>query len=283
MLVAPFIGYTSDDLRFNVAGRIQEALVAEISESKLPDVRVAVLPAPVSAQDQARDLLRKSKASALIWGEYDAGRVRANVTVPDEAQTNWINPVDSPGKLAVVINQDVPAAARILALFTLGRLYRQDGELAKALQTFEKALALKPADKTTVAALHFYVGTLLPKVDGVSAETLGQAIDHFDQGLALEPEWENLLYNRGTAYLGRALLSVEESTDLDAAIADLSAVIARQPKRVDPLLNRGIAYYERRGPGDLAAAIDDFGAVAALAPTDHRGLLPSRTGAHPQR
>ena len=283
LLVAPFIGYTSEELRFNVAGRIQEALAAEIVESRLPDVRVAVLPAPVTAQEQARDLLAKTKASAIIWGEYDAGRVRANVTVPSEAETNWINPVDSPGKLAVVINDQVPAAARILALFTLGRLYRQEADLTTALHTFEKALALKPADQTTVAALHFYIGTLLPKVEGIRAGVLSEAIGHFNQGLALEPTWENLLYNRGTAYLGRALLSTAEQADLDAAIADLSAVIARQPQRVDPLLNRGIAYYQRRGPDDLPAAIADFSAAATLAPDDHRpfyhrGLARIRAG-----
>ena len=207
------------------------------------------------------------------------------MTVPGEGETDWVNPVESPAKLSVVINEDVPNAARMLALFSLGRLYRQEGDLPTALRAFEQALALKPQEATMLASLHFYVGTLLPKVRGLEVDVLSAAIDHFTQALALKPEWaENVLYNRGTMYLGRGLLSVDEQTDLDAAVADLTEVVARQPKGVVPLLNRGIAYYQRRNEGDLAAAVADFSQVIALVPDDyrgyyHRGLAKIRTGA----
>jgi tetratricopeptide (TPR) repeat protein/transcriptional regulator with XRE-family HTH domain len=283
LLIAPFVGYTSEELRFNVAGRIEEALQREIRDSRLANVRVAVLPAPVTAQGQARSVLSDTMASAIIWGEYDAGRVRANVTVPGEDETNWINPVDSPAKLSLVINEAVPNAARVLALISLGRLYRQENDLSTALHTFETALALNPTEPTTLASLHFYVGILLPKVRGLEVEVLSSAIDHFSQALTLKPDWANLLYNRGTNYLGRGLLSLDESADLDAAIGDLSAVVERQPLGVDPLLNRGIAYYQRREPGDSAAALGDFSRVISLAPEDyrgyyHRGLARIRDG-----
>jgi tetratricopeptide (TPR) repeat protein len=283
LLVAPFVGYTSEELRFNVAGRIEESLQREIRDSSLANVRVAVLPAPVTAQLQARSVLTDSKGSAIIWGEYDAGRVRAIVTVPGESETNWINPVDSPAKLSLVINEAVPNAARVLALISLGRLYRQEDDLPTALRAFEKALALKPEDPTTLASLHFYIGNLLPKVRGLEVEVLSDAIEHFTQALALKPDWENLLYNRGTNYLGRGLLSLDESADLDAAITDLDAVVKLQPMGVDPVLNRGIAYYQRKGPGDLAAAVADFSRAISLAPKDyrgyyHRGLARIRDG-----
>ena len=270
LLVAPFVGYTSEELRFNVAGRIQEALEGEIDESALGDVRVAVLPLAVTAQTQARGLLVQSGASALIWGEYDAGRVRANVTTP-EGESNWTNPVDSPARLALVINDATPNAARMLALYALGRLYRQEEDWPAALRTFEKALALKPSDGVMLASLHFYIGNLLPKVRGLEVDVLSQAIDHFSAALTYEPNWENLLYNRGTIYLGRALFSPQESGDLDAAVADLTVVIERQPRRVDPLINRGIALYERREPGDLRAAQADCGRASELAAGDYRG------------
>jgi len=284
LLVAPFVGYTSEELRYNVAGRIEEALQREIHDSRLAGVSVAVLPAPVTAQLQARSVLSAAQASALIWGEYDAGRVRANVTIPGEGETDWVNPVESPAKLSVVINEDVPNAARMLALFSLGRAYRQEGDLATALRAFEQALALKPQEATMLASLHFYIGTMLPKVRGLEPAVLSDAIGHFTQALALKPEWaENVLYNRGTMYLGRGLLSLEERADLDAAIEDLNAVVKRQPEGVLPLLNRGIAYYQRRGEGDLAAATADFSRVIALAPEDyrgyyHRGLAKIRNG-----
>jgi tetratricopeptide (TPR) repeat protein len=284
LLVAPFVGYTSEELRFNVAGRIEEALQREIVDSSLRNVRVAVLPSPVTAQVQARSVLSETGGSALIWGEYDAGRVRANVTIPGEDERNLINAVDSPDKLAVVINDAVPNAARILGLFSLGRLYRQDQDLPLALRTFEKALALKPADAAMLASLHFYIGNLLPKVKGLKAVVLTEAIGHYNAALEYKPDWDYLWYNRGTNYLGRALLSLEEEADLEAAIADLTTVLQRQPRSVDALINRGIAYYQRRSGGDLEAAIDDFTRAIELAPDDyrpyyHRGLAHIRRGA----
>jgi tetratricopeptide (TPR) repeat protein len=283
LLVAPFVGYTSEELRYNVAGRIEEALQREIRDSDLRGVRVAVLPNAVSAQVQARNVLSTTGALVVIWGEYDSGRVRANVTTPGEGETNWINPVDSPAKLSLVINQDVPNAARALALVSLGRVYRDEQDLPTALRIFEKALALKPQDPTTLASLHFYAGLLLPKVEGIEVPVLTEAIGHFDAALALKPDWENLRYNRGTNYLGRALLSLDEQADLDAAVADLGAVVEKQPRSVDALLNLGIALYQRNKPGDQAAAIANFDRFIALAPEDfrgyyHRGLARIRAG-----
>ncbi|MBK8049062.1 MAG: helix-turn-helix domain-containing protein [Anaerolineales bacterium] len=132
VLVAPFVGYTSSELRFNVAGRIQETLDSEIADLKLADARVVVLDAPITSQGQAELTLRDSGASALIWGEYDAGRVRANVSVSSHDDKAWVNPVDSPDKLPVIINEQVPDAVRLLALFALGRLYRDSGDHTRA-------------------------------------------------------------------------------------------------------------------------------------------------------
>jgi tetratricopeptide (TPR) repeat protein len=191
--------------------------------------------------------------------------------------------VDSPAELSLAINEDVPNAARGLALYSLGRVYRNEQDLRTALRIFQQALALQPQDPTTRASLHFYTGLLLPKVQGIKVPVLTEAIDHFSAALLLQPQWENLQYNRGTNYLGRALLSLEEKADLDAAIADLSAVVAKQPRSLDPLLNLGIALYQRNGEGDLQAAIAHFDQVIALAPDDargfyHRGLARIRAG-----
>jgi len=46
LLVAPFVGYTSEELRYNVAGRIEEALQREIRDSELAAVRVPYCPRP---------------------------------------------------------------------------------------------------------------------------------------------------------------------------------------------------------------------------------------------
>ena len=279
IVIAPFVGYTSSDLQFNVAGRIREAVEEELQRAALDDVHTVLWPAPIAEPAQADQVLADSGAVLAIWGEYDAGRVRAGVTAPALDDTYWVNPVDAPSALPLVINQEVPRDARIFALYALGSYFRSVDEPVKALAVFERALAQSPTDATTRATLHFYVGLLTPQLQGYTPQTLTRAIEHYSAALALQPEWENVRYNRGTTYLGRALLSLDERADLDAAIADLSTVIERKPARVDPLVNRGIAYYQRNGDGDgdsdgdsdLALARADFDRVVELQPADHRG------------
>lgn len=280
LLVAPFVSYAAADLRFNVAGRIAETVLDEVQRARLRNVAVAVIETPLTTHEQARELLDQTGAAAIIWGEYDAGRVRANVTMRND-DADWVNPVDSPAQLALVVNDAVPAGARVLAFYALGRIYRDENEAATALKLFENALALNPSDRDMLASLQFYIGSLLPVVEGQTAPVISRAIDAYTAAFALRPDWENIRYNRGTALLGRALLSIDEAADLDAAIADLSAVVALLPDNPAPLINRGIAYYQRNGDGDVAAAIADFDAAVALAPDNvlayyHRGLARLR-------
>jgi tetratricopeptide (TPR) repeat protein/transcriptional regulator with XRE-family HTH domain len=271
IVIAPFIGYTSDDLRFNIAGRIREALEAELRQAGLTDARIAIWPEPLSEADQAERVLTSAHAAMVIWGEYDAGRVRAGLTTPTQEDAYWVNPVDAPSSLPYVINQDVPRDARIFALYTLAGYYRTVEETDKALLVYRRTLAQAPSDPTILASTHFYIGLLTPIVQGYTVQSLSDAIFHYTKTLELQPAWENARYNRGTALLGRALLSLDERADLDAAIVDFDAVIRRHPNRIDPLLNRGIAYYQRNNDEALEAAYDDFSRVIMLAPEDHRG------------
>jgi len=273
LVIAPFVGYTSSDLRFNVAGRIQEALQEELRRVGLDDVQVVIWPEPIGGAAQADAVLATSRAALVVWGEYDAGRVRAGVSVAESDDTYWVNPVDAPERLPLVINEDVPRDARVFALLALGHYFRTDGDDAKALAVYARALAQSPTDPATEASLQFLVAVLLPIVRGHTPQVLTEAIEHYSAVLALRPDWDNARYNRGTAYLGRGLLSLDERDDLDAAIVDLSAVIERQPHRVDPLLNRGIAYYQRNGDGDQPAAIADFSRVVDLQPEQYQGYF----------
>jgi tetratricopeptide (TPR) repeat protein len=271
LVIAPFVGYTSSDLRFNIAGRIREAVQEELASAQLDDVRTVVWPTAIAESAQAAAVLSSSGAVLVIWGEYDAGRVRAGLSTPVLEDAYWINPVDAPSSLPLVINEDVPRDARVFALYTLGSYYRTIDQRAKALAAYQRALAQTPTDEVTRATLHFYLGLLGPQVNGYTVQQLTDSIYHYTNALTVQPTWENARYNRGTSYLGRALLSLDERADLDAAIADLDVVIARRPQRVDPLLNRGIAYYQRNGEHDLGAARADFTRAIELQPTNHQG------------
>lgn len=280
--IAPFVGYTSSDLRFNIAGRIREALEEEISSADLPDMRIAILPEAIGEPEQAEAVLASSGAVLVIWGEYDAGRVRAGLSTPATEDAYWVTPVDAPSSLPFVINQDVPRDARIFALYTLGSYYRTTGDNGKALAIYRRALAQNPSDPTIAASIHFYIGLLAPLVSGYTTASFSESIYHYTKTLELQPTWDNARYNRGTSHLGRALLSLDERADLDAAITDLTQVIQRRPHRIDPLLNRGIAYYQRNDAGDLDAAHADFTRAIELEPADyqayyHRALVAIRS------
>lgn len=281
--IAPFVGYTSSDLRFNIAGRIREALQEEISSADLPDMRIAILPEEIGEPEQAEAVLASSGAVLVIWGEYDAGRVRVGLSTPSMEDAYWVTPLDDPSSLPFVINQDVPRDARIFALYTLGSYYRTTGDNAKALAIYRRALAQTPSDPAIAASIYFYIGLLTPLVSGYTVESFSESIYHYTKALDLQPTWDNVRYNRGTSYVGRALLSIDERADLDAAIADLTHVIQRRPNRIDPLLNRGIAFYQRNTPGDLDAARADFTRAVELEPADyqayyHRALVAIRNG-----
>ena len=57
---------------------------------------------------EAIQALADSHAAAVIWGEYDAGRVRASITLTNDQQADWIDPLDSIADLPFTINDKVP-------------------------------------------------------------------------------------------------------------------------------------------------------------------------------
>jgi tetratricopeptide (TPR) repeat protein len=259
LVVAQFANYAGE-AGYNVAGRIQEALAAQVKAAKLADTRVAVWPEVLAEPTAATPVISATQAAMVIWGEYDSGRVRVSFALPDGREMlGWQRLLNTPAELATIINLDAPREVQALALIAVGKLYRDAGRLDEAKAAFAQALAQQPSEADTVATLAFYLGYLYA---AGQPPQLDQAIDLYGQTIELRPEWVNARYNRGVAFLDRYGQD-GDAADLERAIEDLSAVLAARPRTVDATLNRGIAYYTRNGEGDLARALADFDAAIA--------------------
>jgi tetratricopeptide (TPR) repeat protein/DNA-binding XRE family transcriptional regulator len=263
--------------RYDVAKRIQEAVNAELSHSELTGTTVLIWPQNILTRESADEVLQTTKAALVIWGEYDAGRVVVQFTTSRKSGDQREIAVANPNELNSTINIKVKHEVQLLAFLTLGKVYLNDRLYDKAQIAFEQALALQPEEGDTQATLYFNLGYIAAKLAETqpSLQAYGRAIEHYTRVITMKPDWENGRYNRGTAYIFQSRLfatgSVEITKTLDAALADLSQLISQHPTRDDAYLNRGIAYYERRGPDDMQNALRDFDKVIQLAPSRYEG------------
>lgn len=272
VLIAQFTRYNDQGL--NVAGRIQTALQKQISDTKLPSTTVGVWSQPIQDEAQARQFLATTRATMLIWGEYDSGRVLVHWYTEaqpqaEEQEFRFTSPTD----LLTYINEKVPDEMRSLALFTLGRLFCLDHAYQKAIPIFQQALNLHPPNENLRAQINFYLGLATSQAGTITA--LDKAIGDYSQAYQLNSRLYDALYNRGTLWLNRFYLleagSPESRKSLDAAIRDFNTVLGAIPGIAVANLNLGLAYYERNQAGDQAKAIQYFSEVLSLKPNDQRG------------
>ncbi|MFN8494114.1 MAG: helix-turn-helix domain-containing protein [Caldilineaceae bacterium] len=263
--------------RYDVAKRIKEALDAEIDKTELVSMTVLIWPQNIDTKANAETVLKQAGAALIIWGEYDSGRVVANFTVRDQSGEQREIAIDNPNDLNSTINVKVKQEVQLLALLTLGKLYLNDHAYAKAGAAFDHVLALHPQAQDTQATTYFYAGlTAQNKAEQTrSIADYDRAIEDYTKMIALQPALVNGFYNRALSYSFRSDLvvanSIEITRNLDTAIADFTHVLNQYEKPADVHINRGVAYYKRKTPGDLQAALHDFDQAIAAAPRDYRG------------
>lgn len=266
IVIAQFGNYTGGAQGYNVAGRLGEALERELEAAGLQDARVAAWPAPVTDERAAADALARSRASLLVWGEYDSGRVVARFLqkedpVPAARELSLL--AASPSELPAVINAAVPGDMRYLALYSLAQVYLQGRNTAAARAALGQAGLNLPEDPGTRAAHHFLWGY----ANQISAPPdLDAAIQGYTDALALDDSLEAARNNRAVVYLKR-----QAPNDLQGAIDDLSRFM--ETIRDDPAAynNRGSAYFLLRGADNARLALGDFNHAVALAPDDVTG------------
>ncbi|ANP47550.1 hypothetical protein ATE48_17390 [Candidatus Viadribacter manganicus] len=135
-----------------------------------------------------------------------------------------------------------------IALINRGNVYAAQGDNARAIADYDKAIRLNPKDADA-----FYNRGNAHSAQGDNA----RAIADYDQAIGLNPQDVDAFYNRGIAHGAQG--------DNARAIADYDQAIRLNPQNADAFYNRGNAYSAQ---GNYARAIADYDQVILLNPQD---------------
>ena len=243
ILIGQFANHGGEKPGYNVAGRLNEALRAQLDAAGMTDVRVQPIPEVIDDQEEAEKLGRAQNASLVIWGEYEGGQVLAHVT-PLRAKTGSQEVrllLDDATDLSVTINSDLTDEVRWLALVALGETAYLNGDTDRAEKALRQALQQHPPDAEGLDLVHFYLGLAL--------------------NLAGPEHWDDAL-----AELHKAHDLAPDSPGVNNALCWTYA-LAQQPQKALPFCDRAVeldasgASHDSRGVA--RAQLDDYeGAIA---------------------
>lgn len=266
VLVAQFANYAGNQIGYNVAGRLAEALEQEIKAGQLQSLRVAVWPTVIDTPQAAEQAGQAAGATLVVYGEYDVGRVLVKFARPG-SRTGLVEPVveeevTGVPELSTTINTGVPRQVQSLALLALGQIFLTQNRPEQALsllnQARQKIETGPPVDPQTRAVLHFYLGVAHQKL---TPPELDRAITAYTKAITIWPAMLSSRLNRIAAYQQR-----RRPGDLDQALLDADEVIKSAPGWAPAFNNRAAIRIAQGGAknGNLAAA--DLEQALALDP-----------------
>ncbi len=256
IVIAKFARYVAS-AAYNVGGRLRAALEEEMKAGFLPGSTIELLSEEVRDEVEAQAVAQNTNASIVIWGEYDSGRVLAHFTVPglrDNVEQSTVEqPIANPSDLTATINTALPHEVRLLALLTFAQLYENADETEQAQDTLTEALTPRPDQSDTLAMLYFRMGFLNQVHERPNPD---KALHYYTLAAVYSPDSPTPYFNRGLVYASQ--------DDLDSAIADYTESLVRNARDPSVLGSRGIAYLNRKRPGDVIRAVDDLSKSIAL-------------------
>ena len=129
-----------------------------------------------------------------------------------------------------------------------GSAFYDEGEYARALDDFSRAIASEPEKYFKAYNNRGMANQKLGRLD--------EAIADFDKAISIDPEYGKAYNNRGLVYDGKGLLA--------EAVEDYSRAIALDPDDAAPVYNnRGVAFYKQGMPDK---AIEDFSRAITIDP-----------------
>jgi protein O-mannosyl-transferase len=143
-----------------------------------------------------------------------------------------------------------------------GLAFKESGQRERALDDYEKALALSPSAKTYTNRGILYA----------EAGDMEKALDDLNKAIDLDTSYADAYTSRGLVYLHNEFP--------EQAIKDFDRALQMKPESADAWLNRGLAYEQR---GELFQAAGDYTKAIELNPYDHlaftyRGAVFSKMG-----
>ncbi len=275
ILLAPFANYTAGAQGYNVSGRLQERIDAELHLSGLANARTFLWPDTIRSESEARNVTERSGALLTIWGEYDSGRVLARFTTAQSPNGTGGQPViniaSSPSELATTINVNLTGAVRYVALMTSGRVYLDQGEYDRAKAVLRRAIIPPPEDPAALADVRYLLG--IAYLDGERFD-YDESVAWFSLVLEAEPLSVDALNGRAVAYMRR-----DRDGDIQLARTDLFRAESISPDHAETHVNRGRAHVLHAGIDDLNQAIGSFSRAIELIP-DNAIVYVDRAGAY---
>ena len=246
---------------FNVAGRLEEGIQAAIEELTLETIRVETYSESIEVEALAASLLDELNATLIVWGEYDSGRVVAQILSRDLSgevfprEKYWV--LDRTDTLPATINLDLPQEVNWLALFAIGRSLQSREEYELAQQAYETAIQYVENNLSREALMYFYLGFAEASK---SQGEIDRVIAYYSEALSRKADYASALNNRAVAYMSR-----DSYGDLERAEEDLLDALEASPENVTAHLNLGLVriWLDKK---NISQAIEDFEVAAALDP-----------------
>ena len=141
---------------------------------------------------------------------------------------------------------------KVISLSDTGDMYAEKGELDKAIEQYNKALAIDPHDSVTLSNL----GNIYAQKG-----EFDKAIEQFNKALAIAPQQAITLSNLGNAYLNNG--------EYDRAIEQCNKALAIEPLRVITLSILGNIYAQK---GELDKAIEQYNKALVIDPQQDNTL-----------